>query len=78
MLPEWKHLTLSAPKMPLRYGVNHGKIFVLFLSENLVRVAVSTANLLSIDYHRVCVEFMYLGVIFEQRKHKESGIKIFH
>ena len=37
--------------MPISYGCNHGKLFVIIYS-NRIRVAVSTANLLKVDYER--------------------------
>eukprot|EP00727_Mastigamoeba_balamuthi_P002441 m51a1_g12194 hypothetical protein (399) ;mRNA; f:30057-31883 len=46
------NVTAHAPRMPLPYGVNHGKLFVVFLSCGDVRVAVSTANLIGMDYER--------------------------
>jgi len=42
--------TIRAPHMPLPYGVHHSKLFLVYLRSGVLRVAVSTANLIQIDY----------------------------
>jgi hypothetical protein len=37
------------PKLP-RFGTNHGKILLVFLPDNVVRVCISTSNLVDADY----------------------------
>ena len=44
-------LTIKQVTMPITYGINHGKLFVLFYHDH-VRVAISTSNLLRVDYER--------------------------
>lgn len=66
---------MHAPKLPIQYGTHHGKLFILctyfFVVLSLitidysdkVRIAVSTANLLQIDYERktqVCEQSVFL------------------
>lgn len=51
MPPGVRNVTLIRPRMPMSYGVCHGKCFVLFYATH-VRFVVSTANLLECDYER--------------------------
>jgi len=44
-------ITLHSPKLPINYGVHHGKLMLLF-AENGCRIVISTANLSQIDYDR--------------------------
>ena len=46
-----KLLSVRLPKLPLKWSVNHGKIFVLFYRDR-VRVVVSTANVIEVDFRR--------------------------
>lgn len=50
-IPELKHMKLIRPTMRLQYGHNHGKSFILFYKDK-VRIAITTANLINIDYDR--------------------------
>ena len=51
MLNVEHNFKLSTPYMPIPYGINHGKLFVLYY-DTFVRIAVSSSNLLRVDYER--------------------------
>ena len=39
------------PKLPLEYGVHHGKMMILYYKHK-VRVIITTANLIHVDYEK--------------------------
>ena len=60
------YFKLQRPNMPISFGCNHGKLFVLIYKDKL-RVIISTANLLKCDYDRksqVCNFYFYLAFYF--------------
>lgn len=47
-----ENVTISCPRMPIPYGVNHGKLFLVYLKSGLLRFCVTTANLIEMDWTR--------------------------
>lgn len=43
---------ISSPRMPIPYGVNHGKLFLVRLKSGRLRFCVTTANLIEMDWTR--------------------------
>lgn len=47
-----KNVAISCPRMPIPYGVNHGKLFLVYLKSGALRFCVTTANLIEMDWTR--------------------------
>lgn len=47
-----KNVSISCPRMPIPYGVNHGKLFLVYLKSGALRFCVTTANLIEMDWTR--------------------------
>lgn len=47
-----KNASISCPRMPIPYGVNHGKLFLVYLKSGRLRFCVTTANLIEMDWTR--------------------------